>query len=80
MKNIAIFASGSGSNAENIFNYFKNKHEVNIALIVCNKKDAYVFERAKKMKLPAIYHNKNDFQNKEKTLEILKKYNKLLFI
>lgn len=53
MKNICIFASGSGSNAENIANYFEGNEEVNIALIVCNKADAFVFERAKKLNIPS---------------------------
>lgn len=53
MKNIAIFASGSGSNAENIANYFEGNGEVRIALIVCNKADAYVLERAKKLNIPS---------------------------
>ena len=40
MKNIAIFASGSGSNAENIVNYFEGSEVAKISLIVCNKADA----------------------------------------
>ena len=44
MKRIAIFASGSGSNAENIANYFKNSTEVEIPLILANTPKAYVLE------------------------------------
>jgi len=75
MKNIAIFASGSGTNAENIINYFKNNDDVNIALIVSNKKDAYVLERAKKYGIRTSVLPKKDFQNKEKVLQLLKENN-----
>ena len=53
MKNIAIFASGSGTNAENIANYFEGSDVARISLIVCNKADAYVFERARKLGIPS---------------------------
>ena len=53
MKKIAIFASGSGSNAENIAHFFNGNEEVEISLIVCNKPDAFVLERAKKLGIPA---------------------------
>ena len=52
MKNIAIFASGSGSNAENIANYFEGSEVAQVSLIVCNKADAYVFERARRLGIP----------------------------
>ena len=45
MKNIAILASGSGSNAENIVNYFKDRKDISFK-IYSNKKDAFVLERA----------------------------------
>lgn len=49
MKNIAIFASGNGSNAEALIKYFNNKATAKVKLIVCNKKDAFVLERAKNL-------------------------------
>ena len=73
MTKLAILASGSGSNAENIANYFANNNNVEISLIVSNKKDAFVLERAKKLNIPsAVFTNK---QMKEETdlLETLKK-------
>ena len=54
IKNIAIFASGSGTNAENIANYFKTKGLIRINLIVSNKNDAYVIERAKNLQIDSI--------------------------
>lgn len=53
MKNIVLMASGSGSNAENIIEYFRNKKFSYQFHIITNKKDAFVLERAKKMGIPA---------------------------
>lgn len=55
MKNIAIFASGSGTNAENIVNKFEQSKKARVKLIVCNRKDAMVFERAKNKGVESIY-------------------------
>ncbi|WP_038030662.1 phosphoribosylglycinamide formyltransferase [Thermonema rossianum] len=51
---IAVFASGSGSNAEQLIRHFKEQAADvgEVALIVCNKPDAYVLERAKKWNVP----------------------------
>lgn len=48
MKNIILFASGSGSNVEKIIQHFKTNPEVNIAAIFSNNSNAKVLERAKK--------------------------------
>lgn len=74
MRNIAIFASGSGSNAENIANYFSDSQEVKISLIICNKADAYVFERAKKLGIPSKLVTKADMQDQEAVLALLREY------
>lgn len=49
MKRIVIFASGSGTNAENIIRYFKEDGQVEICLVLSNKKDAGVLDRAAKL-------------------------------
>ncbi|NDV97239.1 phosphoribosylglycinamide formyltransferase [Dysgonomonas sp. 521] len=72
MMNIAIFASGSGSNAENIANYFKGNKEVSISLIISNKKDAYVHERAKKLGIKSVTFTKSEFESTNHVLEYLK--------
>ena len=74
--NIAIFASGNGSNAENIYHYFKkNNLPVTIALIVTNNANAYVIERAKKINVPVEIFSKKDFyEHPEKIIAQLKKY------
>jgi len=53
-KRIAIFASGNGSNAENIVQYFNNHKTIEIALIVTNNPKAYVLERAKKLGIKSL--------------------------
>lgn len=59
--NIAIFASGSGTNAENIINYFRcNNNNIRTKLIISSSPDAYVLERAKKLHVPAITLNKEE--------------------
>lgn len=63
MKNIAIFASGSGTNAENIIKYFINNNNTRVTLILTNNKDAFVIERAKALNIPVFLFNKNDFSN-----------------
>lgn len=74
MKNIAIFASGSGSNAENIANYFSESQDVRIALIVCNKADAYVFERAKKLGIPSVLVDKTGMKDEQTVMKLLADY------
>jgi phosphoribosylglycinamide formyltransferase-1 len=72
MKRIAIFASGSGTNAENIANYFSNRDDVEISLILANNKDAFVLERAKKFEIPTMVFNRQDFYETEVVLYALK--------
>src|SRR5690554_3708157 len=73
MKNIVLMASGSGSNAENIINYFKNTNINCRFYIITNKKDAFVLERAKKMGVPAEIISKKETEDgvlRQRMLEI----------
>ena len=63
MKNLAIFASGSGSNAENIIRYFAEKPGFRVKKVYCNVPDAYVLERAKKYNVPTQVFNRAEFRN-----------------
>ena len=74
MKRIAIFASGSGSNAEYIVRYFSGNDEIEISLILSNKKEAFVHERAKNLNTPSISFSKEAFESGEAILDILKTY------
>ena len=72
MKKIAIFASGSGSNAENIIRFFAKNPEISVNSIFCNVPGAYVLERAKKYHIPAYVFNREEMKNPEKLLCQLK--------
>ena len=50
-KNIVILASGSGTNTENIIRYFQSSDVARVVLVVSNKADAYVLERAKRLQV-----------------------------
>lgn len=71
MVNIAIFVSGSGSNCENIIRYFQTNEQVNIALVVSNRADAYALTRAKNLNVPSVVLPKADFNNEEKVLQLM---------
>ena len=57
-KRIAIFASGSGTNAENIVRFFGNSAAAEVALILSNKPDAKVIERGVKQKVKTCVFNR----------------------
>ncbi|WP_194776028.1 phosphoribosylglycinamide formyltransferase [Pararhodonellum marinum] len=58
MKKIAILASGSGTNAEEIIKYFQNSPKGKVVLVGSNKPDAYVLQRAKNFKIPSLTFSK----------------------
>ena len=60
MKNIAVFASGSGTNAENIVKYFEDSDLARVAVIFCNRKNAGVLDRAHKLGVRSILFNKTE--------------------
>ncbi len=74
MKRIAIFASGSGSNAENIANYFESNNNVEVSLIVANNPNAYVIERAKKLGIPCKVVTKSDFMAADPIIALMQEY------
>ena len=73
-KNIAIFASGSGSNAENIIRYFQKNDSVQVSLVLSNKSDAYVLERAHRLGVPCNVFPKEDWIAGDEILAILQEY------
>ena len=68
---IAIFASGSGSNAENIAEFFKGS-DIEISLILTNNKEAFVLERAKKLNIESYTFNRDQFKNSSEVVQKLK--------
>ena len=72
MNRIVIFASGSGSNAENLINYFNKTDLASVVLVLTNNPQAKVLERAKRLKVSAISFNKIAFTETDDVLNILK--------
>lgn len=62
VKNVAILASGNGSNTENICNFFVNSSDIDIVLIGTNNKNAFVVSRAKKLGVPFIVFTKYELE------------------
>lgn len=71
-KNIAIFASGSGTNAENIIRHFQGNKDVNVALVVSNKPDAYVLVRAANLHVPSLTLTHEEFARGEELARLMK--------
>lgn len=63
MKKIVIFASGSGSNAENIVTYFSKDKNISFPCILSNKEEAFVKVRAEKLGVPFKYFTKEEWKN-----------------
>jgi phosphoribosylglycinamide formyltransferase-1 len=75
MKRLAIFASGSGSNAENIALHFIGNKNTNVSLIVTNNPQAGVIERAEKFQIPVLIFTKKEFSEAGTILDALKEHN-----
>lgn len=71
MKRIALFASGNGTNVQRICEYFKDNTKLSPCLLIFNRKDAYVQERAKNLGLEAIYVPNSKIQEEGYLLELL---------
>lgn len=71
MKRIAIFASGSGSNAQKIMEHFKKNSEAEIALLLTNNPDAYVLQRADNFEIPSHVFDKQAFYHTDSILKLL---------
>jgi phosphoribosylglycinamide formyltransferase 1 len=75
MKRLAIFASGSGTNAENIIKYFKKHEDIEVNIVLTNKADAFVIERAKKFNIDYLVFNRPDFYDSMRVIDILSRRN-----
>lgn len=69
---LAIFASGSGSNAENIISYFRDSQEVSISLILTNNPSAGVIERADRLGIECCVFSKEEFYSSKRIQNLLK--------
>jgi phosphoribosylglycinamide formyltransferase-1 len=75
MKSIAIFASGSGTNAQNIIEYFKDNTEIEISLVLSNRNDALVLERARQFGVPTFTFDRVTFYETHDVLAVLMRHN-----
>lgn len=73
MTNIAIFASGSGTNAENIIKYFSNNQKARVKLVLSNKRQAMVLKRAESLNVSTFFFEFDDFYCSGKVLDRLVK-------
>jgi phosphoribosylglycinamide formyltransferase-1 len=74
MRNIAIFASGSGTNAENIIKYFSNKNSGCVSLVLSNKPQSFVLKRAAALGISSVFFDREELYTKETVLGYLSSY------
>ena len=72
MKRIVIFASGSGTNAENLIKFFHNRENASVIQVLTNNPHAKVLDRAKKLGVSALSFNKIAFTQTDDVLHLLK--------
>ena len=71
-KRIAIFASGSGSNAQKIMEHFKRSSEAEVVLILTNNPQAYVLQRADNFEIPSHIFSRHEFYETDGIIRLLK--------
>jgi phosphoribosylglycinamide formyltransferase-1 len=74
MRNIAVFASGSGTNAENIIRYFNGSASVKVALVLSNNRHAGVHERVNRLGVPSITFTRDEFSEAAPVIRKLEEY------
>ncbi len=80
MKHLVIFASGSGTNAENIITFFRNRNNVSVVQVLTNNPEAKVLERCKILNVNTLVFDKEAFSQSNDILNILKPLNINLII
>ena len=71
MRNIAIFASGSGTNAENLIRFFRTSLYGRVTLVLTNRKDAGVVDRAQALGVETVVFNREQFYQTQEVLDLL---------
>jgi phosphoribosylglycinamide formyltransferase-1 len=74
-KRIAIFASGSGSNAQKILEHFKKHTDAEVAIVLTNNPEAYVLQRADNFEIPTHIFDKHEFYETDDVVDLLKNLN-----
>ena len=80
MKNIAIFASGSGTNAENIVRYFSKSETINVVVVLSNNRNAGVHARVNKWGVPSFTFSGEEFADGKAVLDKLAEYDTDLIV
>lgn len=80
MKRIVIFASGSGSNAENLIRFFQNNPNGSVIQVLTNNPSAKVLDRCKKLKISALSFNSFSFTKSNDVLNLLQSNNPDLIV
>ena len=80
MKRLVIFASGTGTNAENIIRYFRASGLARVVLVICNQAGAPVIGKSWDLGVPALVIANEDFKTGEKVLSVLQEYRADLLI
>ncbi len=75
VKNIVLFASGSGTNVQNIIDFFNKDTGVHVAAVFCNNPKAFVIQRCQTAGVPCIIFNRDDFYTSRRVLELVKAFN-----
>jgi phosphoribosylglycinamide formyltransferase-1 len=73
--NLALFASGSGTNVENIIHYFKDNSTINVSCILCNNSNAGVIERANRLGVDILVFNRANFYDSDIVIDYLRHKN-----
>jgi phosphoribosylglycinamide formyltransferase-1 len=71
-KRIAIFASGSGSNAQKIMEHFKRNADAEVVLVLTNNPQAYVLQRADNFEIPSHVFTRHEFYDTDDVISLLK--------
>jgi len=74
IKKIAVFASGSGTNAERIIEHFNKTFDKKVTLVVTNNPRAYVMKRARRLSVPCIVFTRSDLVENNRVMEILEEF------
>ena len=79
-KNIVIFASGSGSNAQRLLEHFEHHPDIRVAALLSNNPNAYALKRAETYHVPAFVFNREEFYKSDKVLQQIQQFKPNLIV
>lgn len=75
MRKIAIFASGAGTNAENLIKYFSNRNSAAVSIVLSNKREALVLKRAEALGVRSLFFDRSDLYENGRVEGYLSEFN-----